>query len=369
MIQKQRVLNTFLDMVKISSPSGNERRMADYLINHMNANGIEVYEDKAGETIRGNTGNVIAKIKGNGKKHIVLTAHMDTVVPCDEIHPVIDGDIVKTDGTSVLGGDDKSGIAAILELIQQIRAESIDHPDLTLIFSIAEETGLYGAKAIDESILKDVDCAFVLDSSGHTGEVIYTAPYSAGGKLIVHGKEAHAGVAPEKGVNALVVAAHAISKLDIGRIDEETTCNIGKIEGGLASNIVMPKVEMVYEARSLSKQKLDDILKKTMDTFKVVCEECHATFETDVKVNTSGYAIDQHTEFMQALKNACDETGITYTLKTSMGGSDANIYNEKGIPAVVLATGMSNVHTVHEYIDMNDVNNLSQLLVNLMKSL
>lgn len=369
MINKQRLKDTFLDLVKIPSKSGNERRIADYLINYMNANGIEVMEDEAGKTIHGNAGNVIAFIKGNGKKKILLSAHMDTVEPCSEIFPIVEGDIIKTDGRSVLGGDDKSGIAAILELIQNLYELEMNHPDILLVFSIAEETGLYGAKAFEADKFGDIDHAFILDSSGKTGHVIYAAPYSANGEITIIGKEAHAGVAPEKGVNALVVAAHAISNLKVGRIDEETTCNFGKIEGGLASNIVLPQVKMVFEARSLEKEKLEEVLNETNKAFANACEQFHATYETTVTIGSTGYKIRQDAEILEALKRACATIEVPYEAVFSMGGSDANVYNAKGIESVVLATGMSNVHTVNEYIHLSDIEKLSELLLELMKEI
>lgn len=369
MINQQRIKDTFLDLVKIPSKSGNERRMADYLINYMNANGIEVMEDEAGKTVHGNAGNVIAYIKGNGKKKIMLSAHMDTVEPCSHIQPICDGDIIKSDGSSILGSDDKSGIVAILELIQQLHEEDIDHPDILIVFSIAEETGLHGARAFDAAKFAPIDHAFILDSSGSCGNVIYAAPYSANGEIKVIGKEAHAGVSPEKGVNALVVAAHAIAELNVGRIDEETTCNFGKIQGGLASNIVMPEVSMVFEARSLEKAKLQQILDDTHHAFAKACDKFHATYTSSVKIESPGYKIDSSSEVLSALKQACDQIQVPYDAVFSMGGSDANIYNEKGIESVVLATGMSNVHTVKEYIHVQDMVKLSELLVALMSIL
>lgn len=368
-INQNRIKETFLDLVRIPSKSGNERRIADYLINYMNANGIEVMEDDAGNAIGGNSGNVIAFIKGNGKKRILLSAHMDTVGPCEEIIPIWEGDLVKTDGKSILGGDDKSGIVAILELIQLLNDDVVDHPDLLLVFSIAEETGLHGAKGFDVEKFAPIDHAFILDSSGSTGHVITAAPYSASGEIIVIGKEAHAGVAPEKGINALVVAAHAIAKLKVGRVDEETTCNFGKIEGGLASNIVIPQVKMTFEARSLDKEKLEKVLADTNLAFTNACEQFQAAYQSSVKLESTGYKINQDCDMLNALERSCENIGIPFNAVHSMGGSDANVYNAKGIESVVLATGMSNVHTVEEYIHLSDIEKLSELLVDLMKEI
>ncbi|MDE6195591.1 MAG: M20/M25/M40 family metallo-hydrolase [Erysipelotrichaceae bacterium] len=369
MINKERVTKIFLEMASLSSPSGKERKMADFLIQYLKQHNIEVYEDNAGKTIDGNSGNVIGVLKAPGKKRVLLSAHMDTVSPCTKIHPILEDGIIKTDGTSVLGGDDKSGIVAILELIHQIQEQNIDHPEIVMVFSIAEETGLFGAKAFDTNAYGPIDYAFVLDSSGNPGKVIHAAPYSASGDIIIHGKEAHAGIAPEKGVNALVVAAHAISKLKIGRIDEETTCNIGTVEGGLASNIVMPSVRMLFEARSLEKEKLLSVLQEVNTAFATACKEWGATLDNQVAVKTPGYKIALDESICQIAKSACENAGFDAQFAFSMGGSDANIYNEKGIPSLNLATGMSKVHTVEEFIKVQDMVDVSAILVDIIKEI
>lgn len=369
MVNKERLTNTFLDMVRLSSPSGKERAMADFLIKYLKEHGVEVYEDKAGETIDGNSGNVVGILRAPGKKRIMLSAHMDTVSPCECIHPIVEDGIIKTDETSVLGGDDKSGIVAILELIHQIKEQNLDHPEIIMVFSIAEEAGLFGAKAFDIHAHGPIDCAFILDSSGDPGKVIHAAPYSASGDIIIHGLEAHAGIAPEKGVNAFVVASHAISKLKIGRIDEETTCNVGVVEGGLASNIVMPSIRMLFEARSLEKEKLLSLLKEVHTTFEQTCKEWGATLDNQVTVKTPGYKISLDSSICNVVKNACEKAGYEPNFAFSMGASDANIYNEKGIASVNLATGMSKVHTVKEFIKIDDMVAVSSILVEIVKEM
>lgn len=367
-MNKERLLNTFLDLVRIPSPSKNERRVADYIINFCNANGIEVYEDQANLNYGGNTGNVVAIMRAEGKQRIMFSAHMDTVLPCDEINPVIEDGIIRTDGTSVLGGDDKSGIAAMLELMLNIKENNLEHPELLFVFSFGEENGLNGATYMDvEKTLGKIDAAFILDSSGTPGEIIYGAPYTARGTLTVVGKEAHAGIAPELGVNALCVAADAISQLEIGRIDEETTCNIGKIEGGLACNIVIPEVNMVFEARSLNHDKLDQLLGKVNQVFEKTCCEWNAQFITTVKLESPGYCIDTNSDIALKASSAAKNCDLDVRFKTTGGGSDANIYNSKGISSLVLATGMSQVHTVNEFIKIEDIEKTTAWITEIMK--
>lgn len=365
-MNKERLLNTFLDLVKIPSPSGNERRVADYIINFANANGIEVYEDHSQDASKGNTSNILAILKAEGKKRIMFSAHMDTVCPCESIHPIIEEGVIRSDGTSILGGDDKAGIATMLELMLEMKEEK-DRPEILFAFSYGEEIGLNGARGLDLEALGKVEACYVLDSSGQVGEIIDAAPFSANGTLKVIGKEAHAGIAPELGVNALVVASAAISQLHIGRLDEETTCNIGKVTGGLASNIVMPSVEMVFEARSLELEKLELLLANVHETFKETCSELNAVFETTVKLKTPGFKINHESEIAQKAVAACEQLGIEPFFKTSGGGSDANIFNSKGLPSLTLAVGMSDVHTVHEFIKIEDLEKTVDLITEITK--
>ena len=260
MVKENRLVQTFIDMASISSPSLKEREVGDYLLKALKELGMEAYEDNAGEVHGGNCGNIIGVLKAPGKKKVLFSAHMDTVLPCDKVTPIIENGIIKSDGTSVLGGDDKGGIAAILEMISVIKENNLDHPEIIVVFSIAEEIGLRGARAFDIEKYSP-DYSFILDSSGKPGEAIIQAPYSAKGEMKIIGKPAHAGISPENGINALTVASHAITKIKLGRIDSETTSNIGIVRGGEAVNIVMPELSIMYEARSFKVEKLDNLLK------------------------------------------------------------------------------------------------------------
>lgn len=364
-MNKERLVNTFLDLVRIPSPSRNERRVADYILNFCNANGIEVYEDDANIEYGGNAGNVVAILRAENRKRLLFSAHMDTVLPCDEINPVIEDDVIKSDGTSILGGDDKCGIAAMLEMLLNVK-ELNDRPELIFVFSFGEENGLNGPKYMNTELLGKIDGAYILDSSGKPGEIVKGAPYFANGVLKVIGKEAHAGVCPEKGVNALCVAAQAITQLQIGRVDEETTCNLGEVKGGLAYNIVMLSVEIVFEARSLNHDKLEALINQVHMVFKETCSELNARFETTVKIQTPGFMIDEIDEISKAVVNACEKIGLEAEFKTSGGASDANIYNSKGIKSLNLACGMTDVHTVQESLKIEDLVKTTELIMAIM---
>ena len=259
MTNNKRLIDEFLELVQIDSPSSKEGNVAKVLVKKLEEIGLSVEVDNAGEIHGGETGNVIATLKGNreGKK-ILFSSHMDTVSPGIGIKPIIDEEagIIKSDGTTVLGSDDKAGIAAILEGLRYIKENNIEHSDITVVFSIWEEGGLFGAKSLDYSKL-DVDYGFVLDSGGSPGEIIVKAPGQDRIAVKIKGRPAHAGLQPEAGISAIMVASRAIENMNLLRIDEETTANIGIVKGGEATNIVMPELEIIAEARSLDEGKLD----------------------------------------------------------------------------------------------------------------
>ncbi len=368
MLDQKRVIDNFMEMVKISSPSKKERKMADYLTKALNDLGLEVHEDNAGKIQGGNCGNIVGFLKSNSKnkKTIFISSHMDTVVPCEAIFPIIENDIIKTDGTSVLGGDDKAGVAAILELLRVIKEDKLEHPNLLIIFTIAEEIGLLGAKAF-EIEKYNVSYGLILDCIGEPGNVIVKGPTCASGKIKITGKAAHAGGEPEKGINALFVAAKAIVSLRAGRVDFETTANIGKITGGEASNIVMPELEMSYEVRSLSKEKLENLLKETLDIFEKVCKEEGAHFSHTIKKTVFGYELGSDEEVVKNIKRACEKLSLPFVQTSTPGASDANVYNTKNIPTLNLAIGMSKVHTVEEFISIKDLISNANILIEFIK--
>jgi len=367
MINEQRIIDNFLEMVKIPSPSLKERAMADYAKAQLEKIGLEVIEDNAGESSNGNSGNVIGILKANGSKNkkILFSAHMDTVLPCSKVTPIVENKIIKSDGTSVLGGDDKAGIAAILEMLKQIKENNLDHPDIIVVFSIAEEIGLLGARGMDIEKYAP-DFGIIIDSGGKPGTITVQAPFAAKGKVEIIGRSAHAGLEPENGINALVVASHAITKLRLGRVDENTTSNIGVVTGGTAINIVMPSVSMMYEARSFDGKILDELLSETKTIFRETAKEFGAEFKEEIVKGYDGFKIEEESEILGILKDACESIGIEYKTIKSGGGSDTNIYNKKGIPSVNLGIGMSKVHTVDEFIKIEDMVGCTKLLLSII---
>ncbi|NLX76230.1 MAG: M20/M25/M40 family metallo-hydrolase [Clostridiaceae bacterium] len=368
-VNTERLVKTFCELVETDSTSGNERQMADLIKRKLEESGYVPEEDNAGEAIGGNAGNVIVRIPGNTDAPALLfMAHMDTVEPGMGKKPVINGDIITSDGTTVLGGDDLAGVACILEAVKVLDEQNIPHGDVYAVFSIAEETGLYGAKALDTSKIP-AKYAFVLDEGGPIGTVAIKAPYHNKITFVVKGKAAHAGVCPEEGINAIRAASAAISNLPfMGRIDEESTCNLGIIKGGRATNIVPDEVIIEGELRSISEQKLDEYTGKWVESFKNSAEKEKATVQAEVKRAYGGYFIPDTHPIMGLLKKATDALNLPLIPQSTGGGSDTNVLNTKGIPAVNLSVGMANVHGTNEQIAISDMVKATALIVEIIKA-
>lgn len=367
MIDQKRIIDNFIEMTEISSPSLNERTMADLLKSTLEELGLKVYEDNAGEINGGNSGNIIGVLEGKGPQ-IMFSSHMDTVTPCENIKAKIENGVIKSEGDTILGGDDKAGIAAILEMLRVIKEENIEHPELVIIFSVAEEIGLLGASAFDEKKF-NIKYGFILDSSGKPGSVVKQAPYHEKIKLKFIGKAAHAGIEPEKGISAIQMAAKAISKLKIGRIDEETTFNLGIINGGKATNIITEEVEVVGESRSFSEKKIGEAVESAIEICQNVAEEMNGKLEYETEREYDGFTFKDDYELLKIVQKSAENLGLPYKAESLGGGSDTNIYNAKGIDTVNLGIGMQNVHSVNEFIEIKDIVDSSRLILELIKGL
>lgn len=366
-INQTRLVEEFLELVQIDSAPKDERLMADALLIKLKDLGFEVMEDDAGEKIGGNAGNVCAFLDGDPNLPALLfSAHMDRVSPGYGIKPRVENGIIKSDGTTILAADDVAGICAILEGIRTIKEQNINHGRIEIVFTIAEEGGLYGAKNLDITPFK-AQAGFFLDSTGPVGTIIVQAPAQKGVKVKIHGKSAHAGVAPEEGINAIVVAANAISRMRLGRIDHETTANIGVIAGGSATNIVPDLVEMQGEARSRNNASLEEQTAHMVDTINAVCKEFGATCEIKVTDSYSAYHMKPDDFVVQLADKAVRHIGLEPIQQGTGGGSDANIINGYGIPSVVLGLGYQNIHSTAESIAIEQLDKAAQLVTALIQ--
>jgi len=369
MINQERILAEFFELVKIKCSSREERQVADILKGRLVELGLEVFEDKAGEKIGGNCGNVFAYKKATlaSAPAILFTAHMDCVEPCGGIEPQLRDGIITSVGDTILGGDDKAGIVGILEALRIINEKNIPHGPLQVIFTVSEEGGLNGAKHIDPSLLK-ADFGYALDSSGEPGEIIHMAPGQNSIVAVVHGRKAHAGIAPEEGINAIVVAGKALGEMKYGKIDFETTANIGLIEGGIATNIVPDWVEIKCEARSRSMEKLAAQTNHMKETFEKVATDHGARSEVLVKKAYDSFVLPEDSTVISLVAKAAKSIGLTPEIKGTGGGSDANFFNKYGVPMAVLGIGMKKVHTAEEYIREVDLYNSAELVIAIIKT-
>lgn len=354
MINKERLVKNFLEHIQIDSETSSEKEYADFLIKKLEDLGGIITRDQAGEKAGSNTNNIIAKFKGKkSARGLILCAHMDTVTPGLGIKPVIEDGIIRSEGETILGGDDKAGIAAILEIIENLKENKIDHTDLEVIFTISEEGGLKGSRYLDYDLV-DSKIALILDSGGAPGTIITKAPAQDQIKVVIKGKSSHAGVSPEEGISAIQIAAKAINDMQLLRIDQETTANIGIIKGGNATNIVCPEVIIDAEARSLSLEKLDKQTNHMVACFRNAIDEFGA--EGDITVNRpySSFVIDDDDELVKILKSAAQAIDLEPRTVSTGGGSDTNNFNVKGIKAVNIAIGMNKPHTLEENLNVED---------------
>ncbi len=376
MINTDRMIAHFLKLVQIDSHSRKEGKVALQLKSDLEALGAEVVFDDAAETVGGEIGNLIARIPGNSKDHapLLLSAHMDTVMPGEGIKPIVEGRIIKSDGTTILGGDDKSGIAIIIEVLRVICEEKAEHGEIEVVLTICEEDGLVGAKHLDYEKLHARN-GLVLDCD--RVDFLFTkSPASDRMEFIIHGLEAHSGLAPEAGISAIQIASEAISRMRLGCIDSETTANIGLIEGGSAVNIIPKTVRVKGESRSRDEEKLVAQTEHMRDCFR----EAAAKYFVEVNGKRTSGRIEEKiwrdynrmnlsdaTPIVKAIMRAAKRLSVRVQTEATGGGCDANIFNEKGIAVANLGTGMHAIHTVREWVHIDEMTQSAQMVLEVVK--
>jgi len=377
MINKKRLRGFFLDLVQIDSHSREEKNVAQYIKTHLEALGVDVVMDDAGEKIGGNCGNLLARLRGpvaGRVESLFFCAHMDTVVPGKGVKPVEKNGVITSSGDTILGSDDKSGVAAMLELVHVLKENDIPFGEIELLFTVAEEIGLMGAKHFDTSVLKSKR-AYFLDSE-NVQSICTGAPSAYRMTYRIFGQEAHAGMCPEKGLSAILVAAQAIQAMPLGRIDHETTANIGTIEGGTATNIVTKLVTMRGEARSHDKAKLEVQVKAMRDALEMAADRTaieiegkpvRARIEENRNLEYQSFRIPETSRTYQLAYQAGAEIGLKMEPEISGGGSDANVFNAQNIESVVLGTGMQEPHTVKEYLRFEDMATSAKLILTMVQ--
>lgn len=368
MINIHRLTRQFTDLLRVDSPSLREQDLARHLCGILAGRGYDTHVDNAGELIGGNSGNVIVRVPATGPgEPRGFSAHMDCVPPCEGVEPLLENGVIRSATNTVLGGDDKAGIAAILEALAHLEEENLPHPELFLVFTVCEEAGMHGAKNLDYSKLAAREVV-VLDACGDVGTIIVRAPTKAGVIVSFHGRAAHAGIEPENGISAIQLAANAVNRMQLLRIDEETVANLGRIEGGGQTNIVTDLVTLSGEARAFSEERLLAQIEHMRQCCRAAIRDLGGSFSFDYEISYPAMDIQAGSSLLDRALQACRELGLTPAVKGTGGGSDANIFAGQGLSCINLGIGMSRVHTVDEFIRVEDLEKTARLTAALMQS-
>jgi len=361
-INRERLLQSFLHMLSINAPSRREGKMADYVMARLRELGAEVVVDESAAVLEGEVGNILARVPGTvAMPALLFCAHIDTVEQTENIKIIQHNGIIKSDGSTILGADDKAGVAAILEMTAALLESDAPRPPLELLFTVAEEVGVMGSMVFDHHLLSACH-GFVPDSTGQVGLLVTRAPAQQHLEVTIQGKAAHAGMAPEMGISGITVAARAIAAMRQGRIDEETTANIGTIHGGKATNIVPEVVTLAAEARSRDRRKLEEQVQHMRACFEQAASEAGATVEIDVSDVYPAFNLPADSPAVLLARAALEELGILPIVTATGGGSDANYLNAHGVPSVILSAGYHHAHAHDEEIAESQLLLLAQLL-------
>jgi tripeptide aminopeptidase len=373
MVNRDRLADTFKVLVGIDSVSRNEGAISKEIKEIFDKMGAQTWIDDAGDKIGGETGNLIVKFKGIKKAPpILFNAHMDTVEPGKGVKVILNQGVFTSDGQTILGADDKSGIAILIEAMRLIHENNLPCGPVEMVFTVSEEVGILGAKHFDSSCI-EAKYGFALDD-GDMDCIVTQSPEAIQFQIEVHGKDAHAGAAPEKGINAIHIASSAIARIQTGRINDESTCNIGIIEGGIATNIVPNLVIVKGEVRSHHPEKLKAVFDAILSEFNAAVENAKNNRNDSlpkIKVITEKefpltHILKSH-PVVELARKAAKNLGRKINLKKTGGGSDANIFFEKGITLGVLGTGMQDMHTVRESIRLDDMIKTVELIIEIIR--
>jgi tripeptide aminopeptidase len=360
------VLELFLELAALRSPPGEEREVADVVSAYVRDLGLDVDEDDAGAEVGSTIGNLYTRLEPTADGvPIFLCAHLDTVPPDGPLEPVVADGVVRNAGGTILGADDKSAVAVMLEATRRVLAENRPHAGIELLFTPKEEVGLLGAAAFDHTRLH-AQLGYVYDQAAPIGEIVLGAPYSQAMKVRFHGRASHSGMYPEEGRSAIAAAARAIADLRLGRVDDESTANVGTIKGGTAGNIVPEWCFFDAEARSHDERKLADLVQEMLETFAFAASLADCEVETSVKKSYRGYRFKRDDLAVQLAAAALERCGHAPTYVLSGGAADANVFNELGLPCVNLANGMTAIHTPDEHIAVEDLDAMVEITLALV---
>jgi tripeptide aminopeptidase len=355
----ERLHERFVRLCEIRSPTGEEREIADSIVAELGALGLEVSEDGAAAAAGAGAGNILARLPGRSDRWAMFCAHIDTVPHPGRIEVVEDGGVFRSRGETILGADNKAAVAVFLELIAR-HADDPPPVGIELLLTVAEEQGLRGAKAVDPGVLRS-DCGFILDHASAVGEVIVSSPTQQQIEANFTGVEAHAGINPEEGSNAIAAAAAAIARMELGRLDEETTANVGKIEGGTSGNVVPGSCRVVAEARSIDAARAAAVAGEISEA----CAWGAGEHECDVDVRVGelfrGYKLPSESRSLALAEAGLRRAGIEPVRTATGGGSDVNALLLAGVECVLLANGTERPHTPDESVSARNLDTMLEV--------
>ncbi len=351
-MNQERLVQTFLTLGIIDSVSGNELHVARDIQSRLHSLGIQSSMDDAGTSFGGNAGNILARMEGTiDVPPVLLCAHMDTVQSTKGLKHIRENGIIKSDGTTILGGDDRSGVAIILEIVQTLGEQQIPHGPIEMLFTVCEEAGMHGAKNIKRSDVEAPYC-FVFDCQASPGAYIVEAPGAVAFDVAVHGQSSHAAVSPEKGIHAIQIASRAIAHLKLGRWANTGMLNIGTIHGGTSINVIPDRVDITGETRNADEHELKSQMEYIRTTFETAASEIGGKVKIDFKEKYHGYSFSENDPIIRIARKSIEAAGLIPTPMKYPGGSDANVLNRKGIPTLNLGVGFKNAHSFQECIDV-----------------
>jgi len=348
--ERERLHQTFEALCRIESPTGDERACADWITGELRTLGLSVTEDDSGPQAGSNAGNLLTRIAGRGPGSIMLCAHMDTVPPAAPVEPVFRDGGWENENDGILGADNKAAIAALIELARRITgAGAPPEAGIELLFTVSEETGLHGAHAFDVANLRS-DVGFVFDHASPLGEIVVASPTYQRLTAEIHGRAAHAGLRPEAGRSAIVAAARAVSAMTLGRLDEETTANIGTITGGSAANVVPERCRIVGEVRGMDHARVEAALTGMIDALQDAADGGECDLDVSVEKMFTGYRLRPSDAAVELAQRALAACGYGPRLIASGGGSDANAFQAAGFSCLNLANGTERAHEAGERV-------------------
>jgi tripeptide aminopeptidase len=354
-IDTERLIRLFLDLAVVDAVSFRETPVAKFIREYIDDASVTCIT--AGRPPSGDCDNLICIPDGvdRSKPVTLLCAHMDTVRPTAELHPIIEGDFIKTDGSTILGADNRAGIAALLYTLKDISERSIQAENVAFVFTVAEETGILGSKHLDLSTFQSVEHAFVFDCSRRPGIFIQHCHGCVGFNVAITGKAAHAGVNPEAGINAIAIASEIITRIPQGKLPDDATCNIGIISGGEATNVVSPAVRFIGEVRGPSTEVIDRHLTALRHIATKIAEQRGGSCNIVTTESFTPFYIEPSSSVFRQAEKILSLAGLVPRPIRYSGGSDANVFNARGIPSINFGIGAQKPHSTDEFIFIEDL--------------